>query len=295
MMYELPKKEEIFQVFDRATKELDIYEKKDCIKDLVMYEMTDGTRTSTDLEGWRSYFDGGLFIIRFIEILRILGGKNLYVNVIHEGHKFRSNYPEIYRGMLELVPVYREYSEKNNVKWKFVGDYTTELEPGELKGAQDFRKYLKDLEEKTKNNTDLAVFFMINYSTKWASEEGRTLLQSLPEANVIIRHCKGYVNGDMWLYGKLDNNSFVYAQNGSSGMNWSDRQLVYLISLSLRSMILNEGTHLLKKYKHGERDEIKKKREIELSFIHKSLYKNEKKFPKRVIIFSPLGPEVYEF
>jgi hypothetical protein len=62
-------------------------------------------------------------------------------------------------------------------------------------------------------------------------------------------------------------------------------------------MLINMGTHLSKSYKSGEKENIRKQREIDLSIINKSFYdkKIESKIPKRVVIFSSVGPEIYEF
>jgi hypothetical protein len=257
--------------------------------------MTDGTRTSTELEGSDAYFDGGLFVIRFIHFLKVLGSKNSYINVIHEGHKNRINYMDIYEGMRRHVDMYKKFSVMDNLRLRFIGKYDVQINPGET--AYDIRKDFKDLEDATAKNPAHTTHFMINYSTRWAAEEGKEFFRTLPAVNVILRHAKGYVNGDMWLYGKLDNNSFVYAQNGSSNVNWSDRQIIMLIAACLRSLMLNKGTHMSKKYQGDEKDIVRQKREIELSFIHRSFHDSstEIKFKKRVVIFSSYGPEVYEF
>ncbi len=294
-MITLPPNEEICTIFKECCEKLEIEGSGKNMEELVIYDMTDGTRTSTELEGADAYFDGGLFVMRFIHFLKTLGAKNSYINVIHEGHKERVNYKDIYEGMLRHVEMYREYSKKNNVRLRFVGKYDASISPKDT--TYDLRKDLKDLEDATAINPEHTVHFMVNYSTRWAAEEGREFFKTLPEVNVILRHAKGYVNGDMWLYGKLNNNSFVYAQNGSSNINWSDRQMMMLIALCLRSMALNKGTHLSKKYEGDEKDIVRQKRELELSFIHKSFYDSsiETKFKKRVVIFSSYGPEIYEF
>lgn len=294
-MNELPDKKAVATLYKKICKNLKINGSKKNMENLVIYEMTDGTRTSTDFNGDDAYFDGGMFCLRFIHMFKLLGGKYLYINVIHEKHKDRVNYPDIYRGMKRHVEIYKEYAKQYNIRLRFIGKYDVHIDP---KGINDdFRNYLKKLEDFTLNNSDLTVHFMINYSTRWASEEGKEFFKTLPEVNVILRHAKGYVNGDMWLHGKLDNNSFVYVQNGSSSFNWSDRQLIYLIALSLRSMLVNEGTHLSKKYMKGENEKIRVNREIKLSLIQKNFYDPsiEKKSPKRIVIFSPFGPEIYEF
>ncbi|ODS42811.1 MAG: hypothetical protein MSIBF_05925 [Candidatus Altiarchaeales archaeon IMC4] len=291
-MLNLPDEDKSRGFFREACENLGIDASPENVAELVIYEMTDGTRTSTDLTGDDAYFDGGMFILRFIHILKALGGRNLYVNVIHEGHKNRTNYAEIYRGMLRHVEVYGKYAAANNVRLRFVGDYGQAISPD---GSEnDIRQSLQKLEKLTEKNDALTVHFMVNYSTRWAAGIGKDAFAKLPDVNMILRHAKGYVNGDMWLFGKLDSNSFMYVQNGSSSVNFSDRQIAYMIAVALRSMLVNRGTHLSKKYLPGENDEVKQKREVELSMVHRSFHQGEKP-KKRAVIFSSYGPEVYEF
>ncbi len=294
-MISLPPDEQIHEIFRDCCEKLEIDDSRENMEELVIYDMTDGTRTSTELEGSDAYFDGGLFVIRFIHFLKVLGAKNSYINVIHEGHKNRINYTDIYEGMRRHVEMYKKFSAMDNLRLRFIGKYDVRINPGET--AYDIRKDFKDLEDATAKNPAHTTHFMINYSTRWAAEEGKEFFRTLPAVNVILRHAKGYVNGDMWLYGKLDSNSFVYAQNGSSNINWSDRQIIMLIAACLRSLLLNKGTHMSKKYEGDEKDIVRQKREIELSFIHRSFYDKavETKIKKRVVIFSSYGPEVYEF
>ncbi len=294
-MITLPPDEQIHEIFRDCCEKLEIDDSQEFMEELVIYDMTDGTRTSTELEGSDAYFDGGLFVIRFVHFLKVLGSKNSYINVIHEGHKNRVNYTDIYEGMRRHVEMYKKFSAMDNLRLRFIGKYDVKINPGET--AYDIRKDFKDLEDATAKNLSHTVHFMINYSTRWAAEEGKEFFRTLPAVNVILRHAKGYVNGDMWLYGKLDNNSFVYTQNGSSNVNWSDRQIIMLIAACLRSMMLNKGTHMSKKYEGDEKDIVRQKREIELSFIRRSFYDKavETKIKKRVVIFSSYGPEVYEF
>ncbi len=295
-MYKLPDDHAIINFFNEACESLEIKESMGDISELVIYDMTDGTRTSTDLEGPEAYFDGGLFVMRFIHIMKILGAKNSYINVIHEGHKNRANYQDIYAGMKQHVDAYRDYALKNDVRLRFLGNYDEKIDPKDV-SDYDLREDLTRLEELTSKNAGHTAHFLVNYSSRWAADKAGDSYNELPDANVILRHAKGYVNGDMWLYGKLSNNTFVYAQNGSSSVNWSDRQLVWLIALCLRSMLINKGTHLSKTYAEGESHKLREKREEKLSFIHKSFHEesSESKFPKRVVIFSIYGPEVYEF
>jgi hypothetical protein len=256
--------------------------------------MTDGTRTSlTDTNGWMAYIEGGIFCLRLIHILKLLGVRNIYVNVIHERHKDRENYKEIYRALKSLTVIYKEYiTTYKDIELDFIGDYKHRIEPTN-RYRIDIRKEFDILKNLSKNSdAKINVYFMINYSTRWLANEGWKLFANLPEANVIVRHCKGYVNGDMWLYGKLDNNSFVYVQNGSVSKNWTDEQLIYLVGIALKSMIVNRGTHYLKSYDDIELNEIRRLREVKLSIVHEKLSSTP---TKRAVMFSPVGPEIYEF
>ncbi|MBS3773333.1 MAG: hypothetical protein KGY55_03945 [Candidatus Thermoplasmatota archaeon] len=292
---DFPDASAIRDMFDGACGELDIEPSQEDIESLVIYEMTDGTRTSMEDTGAEAYYNGGIFCLRIMHFLKSIGARHLYLNVIHERHKDRVNYQDIYEGFTMLVDQYRDFAlEHDDVKWTFVGDFKQSIAPADADQPFDIRAALDEFEKLTRDREDaLSVYFMINYSTQWLTDEGWSLFKDLPNANVILRHCKGYVNGDMWLPTKLDNNTFMYAQNGSVSNNWTDRQLVYLIAIALRSMLLNRGTHYSKKYAGDEQDHIRRQREEQLSLVHRQL--DEAAKPKRAIIFSPVGPEIYEF
>jgi len=287
--------EKIFELFKRIAKNLEISFSENDLSELCVYDMTDGTRTSTTLQGKDAYVDGGLFALRFANVLRALGAKNVYLNVIHTGHKKRENYKDIYEGMTELVNVYLNYANEHNVRLKFLGNSNERIDTSNSKF--NLWEILKDLEKKTEKNKGITMHILINFSTRWLSKH-EEIFENLPEINVVVRHTKGYINGDMQVFGRMDNYSLVYVQNGSSSINWSDNQIVYLAGVCLRSYLLNKGTHLTKTYTGDEKENIRKKRELELSLTHKDFYnreENENKGKKRAIIFSPIGPEIYEF
>jgi hypothetical protein len=267
--------------------------------------------------------------------LKTLGAKNAYINVIEEKHKERVNYTDIYKALQKHAKLYEDFATKHGYRLKFLGDYKYRIEPihvirrilrerlkerfrgkelriklrsididlrkylkgleknGDVRGY-DLRQYIKKLQKKTSKNKGFNAYLLVNYSTKWAAKHKKKL-KHLPNVNAIIRHTKGYVGGDMWIYNKFDKNTFVYAQNASSSVNWSDRQMVYLVASAFRSFLLNSGSHQSKVYKRGEDKLVKHLRESKLSMIHKNLHDNEKMFPKRVVIFSMFGPEIYEF
>ena len=284
-MYHLPKlltKQEAEKMFSEACRKIGIDKSK--ISDLSIYELTDGTRTSTHLGGWEAYFDGGIFILRLFHMMSLLGCRHSYVLTTGEGHQKRDNYTDIIQSLEKQVDVYSDYVENNNVRLRFIANVPT------LARFSKFMRMLRQLEKKSSRNKGFTAYVLINYSANWAYRTGA--LKNLPNANVIIKHTKGQVNEGLWLPDKLHNNSFVYVQQGSASLNWTDRQLMYLIAISLRSMLFHRSQQYKKSYEAGEISRVKKLREHKRVFINKKL---ESKPNKRVVMFSNLGPEVYEF
>jgi len=278
----LPAKEEVKWQFDGACHELGI--DPESARELVIYELTDGTRTSTDLQGADAYLDGGMFSLRLMHMLDALGCKCAYVLTVGEGHKARENWQDMMDALKKSVALWTEYVEKHNIRLKFVGNFK------ELEGLEDFKEELSKLERLSAKNSGLIVFVLVNYSSDWAYSDER--FKQLPNANVIIKHTKGQVNEGLWLPGKLHGNSFMYVQQGSCSSTWNDEQLIKMIALAARSMVLHKGMQYSKSYEDGEKEEIRRKREVEMSMVHKQL---SNKPSKRVVIFSHVGPEIYEF
>ncbi len=285
MLPELQGKEQIEREFAEVCRKLGVKDPRKA-RDLVIYELTDGTRTSTSLKGSDAYVDGGFFIMRMAHMLNALGAKAFYVLTTGRNHRIRDNYGVIMDALLREVDIYREFAKKVGIRLMFLGD----MDGIEHPRAGEFRKRLRELEKLTSGNTGLVLYVLIDYSSWWASSSKR--LEGLPGANIIVKHTKGQINEGLWLPGKLHGNSFVYVQNASSSRNWSDRDILYLIGASLRSMVLHQGLQYGKSYSEGEAGEIRKEREEKLSMVHRQL---EKPFGKRIVMFSQTGPEIYEF
>jgi hypothetical protein len=293
MDIELPSEADVIKAYAKARKELELEKLGDNLKDVVIYEMTDGMRTSTQLEGHNAYYDGGIFCLRFIHALRIMGMTSCYVNVIEEKHTRRDNYAAIFEGLKRLYPIYEEYAHKNNVKLGFLGDLAGSLEPKGYEG--NFSKALRQLEEKTAKNTGFTAYFLINYSLDWAMKN-EARFSKMPLLDVTVRHTKfQFPTGMMLPASKSDFCSLIYVQQGSAGTTWSDTQIVQLIALTLRSKMLNSGTQYLKSYREGERDAIRSKRESEMFMVHCKLAEKDSANLKRAILAGPAGPEIYEF
>jgi len=303
MNIELPSKENVVKAFAAARHSLGIDTDIEETTDLVIYEMTDGMRTSTRLEGSNAYFDGGVFCLRFMHMLRILGMSSCYVNVIEEKHTLRDNYKHIFDGLMKLFPIYAEYAKEHNVKLVFLGDLNGSLEPKGYQG--NFSEDLKNLESKTEKNTGFTAYFLINYSLNWAMRN-ESRFATMPLLDVTVRHTKfQFPTGMMLPSSKSDFCSLIYVQQGSAGTTWSDEQIVQLIAIALRSKLLNSGTQYLKSYKEGERDKIRSLRENDLFIIHRQIaHETSCEGPdsggltrntKRAILAGPAGPEIYEF
>jgi len=287
--------EKIQRMFKEFCEKLEIKDYKKNIPNLVMYLMTDGTRTSTLLNEEEAYMDGSKFSARFLQIAKIVGCKDCYVNVFEEFHRFRGNYPKIYPALLKVVPEWKEFTMKNDIRLKFVGKLDEPIAPEEFK--EDLRVHLKELEELTKNN-GFGAYIFINFNREWA-EVNRHLFKNWPTINAVIRFTKGLSAPEsMWLPGKIRYESLIYIQQGSSSINWSDRQLVFLIALSLRAMSTNPKFSARASYTDEERERIRKLREKEAVFVDEDFYDkelDEGKDAKVAMIFTEVGPEKYKF
>ena len=292
-MEEFEKK--IKEIFAGFCEKLGIKDFEKHIPNLVTYLMTDGTRTSTNLSEEEAYMDGSKFSARFLLISKILGCKDSYVNVFEEFHRFRGSYHQIYPALLKVVPEWKEFTMNNNIKLKFVGKLDAPIAPEGVK--EDLRVHLKGLEDLTKNN-EFGAYIFINFNREWA-ETNRHLFKDWPTVNAVIRFTKGLSAPEsMWLPGKIRYESLIYVQQGSASINWSDRQLVFLIALALRAMSRNPKFSARASYTDEERERIIKLREKEAVFIDEDFYDrelDEGKDAKVAMIFTEVGPERYKF
>jgi len=309
----LPSDEFIKTSFQDACKTLGIENFEQSLKQTVIYDMTDGMRTSTQLKGSNAYYDGGIFVVRLMNIMRVLGMPACYVNVIEEKHRQRDNYSDIYDGLKLLYATYEEYAQKYGVRLNFVGDLETALEPSGSAGG--FGESLKRLCQKTAGNTQFTANFLINYSLDWAMKH-ESYFTEFPKIDVTIRHTKlQFPTGMMLPPAISDFSSLMYVQQGSASSTWNDNQLIYLVAVALRSKILNESTQYFKQYADGERDFVRSQRETELYLVHRRPFVEKligdimyakiktssipvaENVPqtKRMMITGNLGPEIYEF
>ena len=292
-MYQLPTEEKILEMFKEACQKLKIENLEENMKKTIIYLMTDGTRTASNLEGEAAYMDGSEFSKRFVHVVKTVGGKACYINVFEEFHQKRKDYSNIYSALVKVVPDWLEFVKKNNIRLKFIGKFDSSFSP-DGKG-EDLRKNLKMLEDLTAKNGFTAHIF-INFSREWALEN-QEFFKHMPSINSIIRFTKGQgIPESMLPPGKVEHESLVYIQQGSSSINWTNRQIVFLVALALRANVRNMPYFLQSSYIEEDRGRIRRQREEERTFINEDLYdKKDNKKPKVAVIFSEVGPERYTF
>ena len=285
----LPNDKTLRDLFQENCQKLNIpLEQRKLISELVIYSLCDGTRTSSELSGIEAYADGSMFVLRLLYFLKCLGAETAYILTFAEGHDARDNYDEIVEGTFKNADIYKQFINTFDIGLKFIGKL------GSIQTSQtpnkEFISKLNEVESSSKDNTSFTGHILINYSAKWAYED--TNFKELPNANVIVQYTKGVINEGLWLPDKLHGNSMVYVQNGSLSQNWNDTELVYLIAIALKSYIMRKGYAYSKSYVANEKEVIREKREDELYLLHEKLQDKPK---KRSLIFSPFGPEIYDF
>ena len=277
-------------MFKDVCQKLNIDNPQDKTKNIVIYLMTDGTRTASSLDGSEAYIDGSNFSKRFVHAVKAIGGKACYINVFEEFHQKRKDYVSIYSALLKVVPDWKDFVVKNNIRLKFIGNFESSFGQGD-----DLRKYLKMLEDMT-NKNEFTAYILINFSREWALTN-KEFFKDMPTINSVIRFTKGQgIPESMLIPDKVEHESLIYVQQGSSSINWSDRQIVFLITLALRANARNMPYFLQSSYTEEDKERIKRQREEERVFVNKNLYDNkDSKKPKVAVIFSEVGPERYIF
>lgn len=249
------------------------------LKDLVIYEAIDGSRTTlTTNKLVKSDVENALFIINYIHVLKSLGAKTCFM-MIHTSYnreRGKIEFEKILTKVKNSAPLIKKYCMENKVICSFIcANKKHELKP-----------ILNDISEQTKNGEFLS-YFLFDYSEKWAmTREGNRTIMNLPDIDVHIRHTKFQFSGG-WLPEKMSRSVFVYSQNGCVYSNWKSDEIVALIAISVLAKQLHSGELLNKSYK-TQNEIISRYRQRELELFNKKieLRKDRKKL---FIIGSPIG------
>ena len=264
-------------------KEEDLHKYSDLF---VPYLYLDGHRTScvgeNEIDQYKSGFD---FFIRFAEILRSLGFKQLITMV----HTYRNLQV---RGRIEAVKtatqesVISKFHHLNNSSIDFYGN----LELYKEIGLNDFYEFLKSYSINHSEN-NFHHHILINYSEDWAIKN-LSKLSHMPNVSSIIRFTKGHVSGG-WIPTKMQKSTFVYSQIPSVSEFWSDEGILSLILIAFSNWMKTEKYIGSKSYSREEKEEIHNIRDKNLTFPKINIETNSS-LSNRVIVFNPTGPTEYE-
>ena len=276
-----------YKIWNRINQKIDLDISADEgfaeIKDLVIYDILDGTRsTLISKHPISNKLESGLYALNFIHTLKSLCAKNCYI-MIHTSYN-RGRGAKEFKNVLEKIlagaPFIKKYAIQNSVCCLCIG----------INDKYEYNSILKNINESTKNGNFNSIF-LFDYNEEWSlTKEGHNILHNLPDIDVFIRHTKFQISGG-WIPGKMSKSVFLYTQNGSTYSNWDSEELVALISLALLAKLLHKGEMLNKSYSSEE--EINQRyilRESKLLNRVIALRENPKKL---FMIGSPIG--VYQF
>lgn len=280
-------KNDFCKIWNKIIKKINtdtiIGEDRSEIKNLVLYDILDGSR-STILSKFNIDYglETVLYTLNFIHILKALGAKTCLI-MIHTSYN-RSRGEKEFKNILQRIeigaPFIKRYAIENNIYCSCLC----------MDNNYELIELLKDVTESTRNG-DFCVHFLFNYNEGWAiSKDGENILRHLPDIDVHIRHTKFQISGG-WIPEKMTRSVFLYSQNGTIHSNWNSDELVALIAIGLLAKLLHKGEILEKTY--TTRDEINKRYELrELNLFNKVIYLRDN--PKKLfMIGSPMG--VYQF
>ncbi len=252
----------------------------------VPYLYLDGHRTScigdNVIDQYKSGFE---FFIRFADILKVLGFKQL-VTMVHTFRNLQVN------GRIEAVKT----ATKESVKLKFDNltnsniNFYGNLELYKEIGFNDFYDFLKSYSINSDSN-NFHYHILINYSEDWAIEN-LSKFNRMPNISSIIRFTKGHISGG-WIPEKMKKSTFVYSQIPSVSEFWSDEGILALILIAFKNWMIMKDFIGQKLYDRNEKEKIHEKRDIALNFDKMQLSLQSPK-QNRIIVFDITGPIEYK-
>ncbi len=252
------------------------------IDQFVPYFYLDGHRTGAARLGMTSaqgYANGADFFYRIVAAASSIGINNC-VAMIHTKRNQKSrvdNVSEAISSSADLV--FRNILKYNH---RFYGDLTDQIE---LHAACAFL-------EKMEQKSDVSCHLLINYSEKWAIENF-DCVEPIPKISSVVRFTKGNISGGS-IPSKMDNSVFVYVQNASMSISWSDEQIVYLLLIQLFNWSATNQYIGNKEYSEGEAEMISKAREENLLVKEYDLSGEIKSTEKKLVLtFNETGVVKY--
>ncbi len=251
----------------------------DSLKDLVVYDIPDGTRSTLsvpptlDVEA-----DAGMYCIALVHTLASLGAERA-VLLTHTVYN-RERGPEDTKRFLEImahgVEPFRGYARRHRVRMNLHG-----LHEGYELGPLLAKAFPQPA------NAKFDAHFLLEYEEEWfLTPQGQAVLQSLPEIDVVVRHTKLQVSGG-WIPIRMRKSAYMYSQNGSLNSNWSYDEYAAMVAVALVAKTLHTGEALSKKYVSV--DEIKDRYQQRELQLQQRVVRLTEKPRKLFVVGSPSG------
>jgi len=258
---------------------ISVEDARDAVKDLVLYDALDGSRTTLTSKPFIEPKDDiPLFSAALIHTLQTLDAKScvIMLHTSYNRERGETDLKRIFQMIKSGGKLIKQYAIENDIKCNCLC----------INKNYEFINMLKEVEQQTQNGLFNA-YFLFDYNEKWsAGKKGHDILDKLPDIDVHIRHTKFNFSGG-WIPSKMKKSAFLYSQNGTTYSNWESDELVALVALAVLAKKLNEGEGLSKVY--SDNDEIQHryiKREVDL--FQKTIYLRE--HPRKLFILgSPIG------
>ncbi len=229
----------------------------DEIGNLVLYDIPDGTRSTLSVPPAMDVeTDAGMYCLALVHTLASLGAKRavLLTHTIYN----RERGPEDTKRFLEImargVDPFQGYARRHGIAMHLHG-----MHEGYELGPLLSRAFPPPRDPR------FDAHFLLEYEEEWfLTPEGRALLETIPEIDIVVRHTKLQVSGG-WIPLKMRKSAYVYSQNGSLNSNWSYDEYAAMIAVALAAKLLHKGEGLTKQYVSV--DEIKdryRQRELNL-------------------------------
>jgi hypothetical protein len=249
------------------------------VKDLVLYDIPDGTRstlsvpTAMDVET-----DAGMYCLALVHTLASLGAPKavLLTHTIYNRERGPEDTKRFLGIMAHGVEPFRGYARRHKIRMQLHG-----LHEGYELGPLLSKAFPAPASPK------FDAHFLLDYEEEWfLTPQGRALLETLPDIDVVVRHTKLQVSGG-WIPMRMRKSAYMYSQNGSLNSNWSFDEYASMIAVAYLAKIVHSGEALNKKY--VSIDEIKDRyRQRELNLQQRVVHLKDK--PRKLYVLgSPTG------
>ncbi len=251
----------------------------DGLRELVLYDIPDGTRTTLSVPPTMDVeTDAGMYCLALVHTLASLGAQRavLLTHTIYN----RERGPEDTKRFLEImakgVDPFRGYARRHKIAMRLAGMHEGyELGP------------LLSTAFPLPRDPKFDAHFLLEYEEEWfLTPEGRELLESLPNIDVVVRHTKLQVSGG-WIPMRMRKSAYMYSQNGSLNSNWSYDEYAAMVAVAYAAKLLHTGEALSKKY--VAIDEIKDRYQQRELQLRQRIVRLKDKPRKLFVIGSPVG------